>query len=241
MTTINYLLGYENLKIYQEQEWFKFSLDSVLLSTFVQIKKDTKKILDIGTGNAVIPLLLTTKTSAAILGIEIQKDIFFLAKKSVVENKLDGQIKLLNEDIKEYAKRQESDIFDIITCNPPYFKKEENSNINMDIHKQYARHEILLKLEEVFSVARKLLKNNGSLYLVHRPERLMDALENARKYNLEPKRMQFVYPKNGKEANILLLEFVKNGRAGLKILEPLFIYDAKGNYTQEVLEKFSKR
>lgn len=241
MAIVNYLLGYENLRIYQEQEWFKFSLDSILLSHFVQIKKDTKRILDIGTGNAIIPILLSTKTEVPILGIEIQKDIYELAQLSIYENKLEGQISILCEDIKEYTKKQESDCFDLITCNPPYFKIEENSNLNIDIHKQYARHEILLKLEEIFTVARKLLKNNGSLYLVHRPERLLDLLENARRYNLEPKHIQFVYPKKGKEANILLLECVKNGRAGLKILEPLYIYDEQGNYTKEILEKFSKR
>lgn len=241
MLKINYLLGYENLRIYQEEEWFQFSLDSVLLPSFVQIKKNTKKILDIGTGNAVIPILLSTKTFAQITGVEIQKDVYELGKKSVALNKLEEQIQLVCEDIKEYAKKCESDVFDVITCNPPYFKKKGDSHLNTDIHKQYARHEILLKLEEVFQVARKLLKNNGSLYLVHRPERLLDILESARKNNLEPKRIQFVYPKRGKDANILLIEFVKNGNLGMKILEPFYIYDEKGNYTDEMQKCFSKR
>jgi tRNA1(Val) A37 N6-methylase TrmN6 len=236
---INYLLGFPHLKIYQNEEWFKFSIDSVLLPNFLKIKKDTKTILDIGTGNAVIPILLSTKTKVPILGVEIQKDVYELGKLSIYENKLEEQISIICEDIKEYTKRQESDCFDLITCNPPYFKMNENSNINEDIHKQYARHEISLNLDTLMLCSRKLLKNGGSLSIVHRPERLMEILMCAKKNNLEPKRIQFVYPKKGKEANIILLEFVKNGRDGLKIEEPLYIYNEQGEYTEEIQKNFS--
>lgn len=239
MQKINYLLGYPHLKIYQNEDWFKFSIDSVLLPNFVEIKKNTRKILDIGTGNAVIPILLSTKTNAPILGIEIQKDVYELGKLSIEENKLEDRIHLICEDIKEYTKKQESDCFDLITCNPPYFKIEEQSNINEDIHKQYARHEILLNLDILMTCAKKLLKNGGSLAIVHRPERLMEILLCAKEKNLEPKRIQFVYPKRGKNANIILLEFVKNGNAGLKIAEPLYIYNDQGEYTEEIKKKFS--
>lgn len=234
MRTTNYLLGHKNLKIVQESDWFKFSIDSILLSYFVQIKKNTAKILDIGTGNAIIPILLSTKTPVPILGIEIQKDVYELGRQSIIKNKLENQVKILCEDIKTYVKEQESDVYDIITCNPPYFKKEEKSHLNVDIHKQYARHEILLDLEHVMISARKLLRNNGSLYLVHRSERIVSIMEEARKYNLEPKRIQFVYPKKGKNSNIVLIEFVKNGKEGIKLLEPLYIYDESGNYTEKV-------
>ncbi len=234
MRTTNYLLGHKNLKIVQESDWFKFSIDSILLSYFVQIKKNTAKILDIGTGNAIIPILLSTKTPVPILGIEIQKDVYELGRQSIIKNKLENQVKILCEDIKTYVKEQESDVYDIITCNPPYFKKEEKSHLNVDIHKQYARHEILLDLEHVMISARKLLRNNGSLYLVHRSERIVSIIEEARKYNLEPKRIQFVYPKKGKNSNIVLIEFVKNGKEGIKLLEPLYIYDESGNYTEKV-------
>ncbi len=239
MQKINYLLGFPHLKIYQNDEWFKFSLDSVLLPNFVKIKKNTKKILDIGTGNAVIPILLSTKTEVPILGVEIQRDVYELAKLSICENKLEGQISILCEDIKEYTKRQESDCFDLITCNPPYFKIEKNANINDDLHKQYARHEILLDINTLMLSARKLLKNGGALSIVHRPERLMEILLCAKEKNLEPKRIQFVYPKKGKEANIVLMEFIKNGNSGLKIEEPLYIYNEQGEYTEQMQKNFS--
>ncbi len=133
MQKINYLLGFPHLKIYQNEEWFKFSIDSVLLPNFLKIKKDTKTILDIGTGNAVIPILLSTKTKVPILGVEIQKDVYELGKLSIYENKLEEQISIICEDIKEYTKRQESDCFDLITCNPPYFKMKIYINNMQDM------------------------------------------------------------------------------------------------------------
>jgi tRNA1(Val) A37 N6-methylase TrmN6 len=236
---INYLLGYPNLKIYQDSEWFNFSLDSVLLANFVNIKKNTKKILDIGTGNAVIPIILSTKTTAEITGVEIQEDIYKLGQLSISENGLDSKIKLICTDIKQYAKNQESDVYDIITCNPPYFKICPTSHLNENIHKMYARHEILLNLQELMQVSKKLLKNNGSLYLVHRPERLIDIIEIARKNNLEPKNIQFIYPKKGSIANMLLIELTKNGNSGLKILEPLYVFENNNKYTKEIEDKFN--
>src|SRR5574344_919864 len=130
MEVINYLLGYEDLKIYQNTDMFNFSLDSVLLPNFVTITTKTKKILDIGTGNAVIPIVLSTKTKANIDAVEIQKEVFDLGVKSIKLNNLDSQIKIYNDDIKEYYKNMESDIYDTITCNPPFFKMKETSRVN---------------------------------------------------------------------------------------------------------------
>lgn len=239
MEKINYLLGYENIKIYQDTNWFNFSLDSILLPNFVKIKKNTNKILDIGSGNAVIPIILSTKTNASITGIEIQKDVYELGMKSLQLNQLEKRIDLIHSDVKEYAKESISDIYDLITCNPPYFKLDNDSHINEDIHKQLARHEIVLCLEDVIKISRKLLKNGGSLAMVHRPERLIEIIELMKKNNLEPKRIRFVYPKHGKDANILLIESVKDGAPGLKIEEPLYTYDESGNYTEEILSYFS--
>jgi len=239
MEKINYLLGYKDIKIYQDSEWFNFSLDSILLPNFVNIKKNTKKILDIGSGNAVIPIILSTKTSASITGIEIQKDVYEIGIKSLQYNHLEDRINFINMDVKEYANTCESDIYDLITCNPPYFKLDESSHINLDIHKQLARHEITLCLEDVIKISRKLLKNGGSLVMVHRPERLIEILELMKKNNIEPKRIRFVYPKVGKDANILLIEGVKDGSSGLKIEEPLYTYDRDNNYTEEILSYFS--
>ena len=223
MRETNYLLGYDKLKIIQDPDMFNFSLDSVLLPNFVTINESTKKILDIGTGNGPIPLILSTKTKAKITGVEIQKEVSEMAKESVKINNLEKQITILNEDIKRST--FESDTFDIITCNPPYFEVKAQSKFNKNDYKTIARHEINLNLEEIFQISKKILKNNGTIGLVHRPERLIDILIAMRKYNIEPKKIRFVYPKKNKPANILLIEGKKNGKKGLKILPPLYSHN----------------
>ena len=160
MEEINYVLGYDNLKIYQNTEMFKFSLDSVLLANFVTINPSTKKILDIGTGNAIIPLILSTKTKSKITGVEIQKEVSNLATKSVKINNLDEQINIINKDINEYLKTDETEVYDVITCNPPFFKLNEKSIINESKCKQIARHEITLNLDNLIKIIKKLLKYN---------------------------------------------------------------------------------
>lgn len=239
METINYLLGYKNLKIYQDTEMFNFSLDSILLPNFVTLNQKVQNILDIGCGNAVIPLVLTQKTKSKIIGVEIQPEVFSLAKKSISYNDLEDRIKLINMDICEYAKELESDIFDVITCNPPFFKIGEKSHLNESPYKIVARHEVKLNLDLLFSISKKLLKNNGVISIVHRPERLVEIIEVMRKNNIEPKKIQFVYPGKNKEANILLIEGSKNGRPGLKILPPLYTHNEDGTYTKEVQAYFS--
>lgn len=239
MEELNHLIGYEKIKIYQNNDMFKFSLDSILLPNFVTINKNVKNILDIGTGNAVIPIVLSLKTKAKITGVEIQKDVYELAVKSIKYNNLDKQIKILNQDIKEYANINETETYDLITCNPPYFKVGNNSHFNISEYKVIARHEVKLNLEDILKISRKLLKNNGTLALVHRPERLIDILTIMRKYNIEPKKIQLVYPNLGKEANILLIEGIKNGKPGLKILEPIYAHNKDGSYTNKIKKYFS--
>lgn len=238
MEVINNLLNYKNMKIVQNTDWFSFSLDSVLLANFVVFKKDSKKILDLCCGNAPIPLILSTKTKNEIIGVELQKEIFELGLKSVKINKLEKQIKLLNEDVKKLPDLYETDTFDIITCNPPFFKIEEKSNYNDNDIKSIARHEIKLTLDDIFSVCKKLLKNNGSIYMVHRTNRLIDIITSMKKNNIEPKTIRLVYPKKNQKSNIVLVEGVKNGKSGLKILSPLYVHDKDGNYLNEVKEMF---
>ena len=149
MKVNNYLLGYKNLRIMQDNEMFNFSLDSVLLPNFVTINKNIDKILDIGCGNAPIPLILSTKTDAKIIGVEIQKESFNLAIESVKMNNLENQIKIINQDINEYYKFDKTDSYDIITCNPPFFKYIETSNINKNDYKTIARHEVKLNLATI--------------------------------------------------------------------------------------------
>lgn len=239
MEEINYVLGYDNLKIYQNTEMLKFSLDSVLLANFVNINPSTKKILDIGTGNAIIPLILSTKTKANITGIEIQDEVATLALKSVKINKLENQINIINDDINEYTSKSETEIYDIITCNPPFFKLNDNSILNESKYKQIARHEINLNLEKLIKVSKKLLKNNGKLAIVHRPKRLIEIIENMKQNNIEPKRICFIYPKINLESNILLIEGIKNGKPGIKILPPIYIHNLDNSYTDTVKKYFS--
>lgn len=237
MKVKNYLLGYENLKIIQDTEMFNFSLDTVLLPNFITINEKIKKILDIGTGNGPIPLILSSKTKAKIIGVEIQKEVSEMAKESVKINNLQDQITIINEDIKN--NKFETETFDIITCNPPYFEMKENSKLNKNDYKTIARHEINLNLEELLKISKKLLKNGGTLGIVHRPERLLDIIEAMRKYNVEPKKIRFVYPKKDKPANILLIEGKKNGKKGLKILPPLYSHNDDGSYTKEINKYFN--
>ena len=238
MKVINYLLGYKNLYIMQDNEMFHFSLDSVLLPNFITINKKINKILDIGCGNAPIPLILSTKTDARIIGIEIQKDVYNLAKESVEYNKLENQIEIINADINDYYKNIEPGSIDIITCNPPYFKYQKDSNINESEFKTIARHEIALNLEQLFSISKVLLKTNGIIGIVHRPERLIDIIMEMKKNNIEPKKIQLVYPHPDEDANILLIEGRKNGKPGLKILPPLYSHKADGDYTDEIKKFF---
>lgn len=238
MKVINDVVGYKNLKIVQDTQMFNFSLDSVLLPRFITLNKNVKNILDIGTGNAPIPIILSTLTSATITGIEIQKDVFDLAEESIRINNLENQINLINGDINEVYQQYESDSFDVITCNPPFFKSLPNSNYNKNDYKTIARHEIKLNLEQLCKISKKLLKNNGILGIVHRPDRLIDIIEMMRKNNIEPKKVRFIYPKYGESANGLLIEGSKNGKPGLKILPPLYVHNSNGSYTDEVKMMF---
>lgn len=238
MEVKNYLLGYKNIYIYQNPNMFSFSLDSVLLPNFISIPSNPKRILDIGTGNAPIPLILSTKTTAKITGIEIQPDVYELAKKSIEENKLEEKIEVICADVKEWYKNIESETFDIITCNPPFFKMKATSNVNKSDYKTIARHELCLNLEQLLKISRKILKNNGIIGIVHRPERFVDIVEEMRKNNIEPKKIRFVYPKLNEEANVLLIEGKKNGKPGIKILPPLYVHNEDGKYTAEVLKYF---
>lgn len=238
MEVLNDLVNYRNLKIYQNTDWFLFSLDSVLLPNFVTLNKNIKTVMDLGTGNAPIPLILSTKTNAKIIGVEIQKDVYELAKKNVEYNHLEDRIELYNLDMKNLKNYFLPDSMDVITCNPPYFKVSEQSNLNEDIHKVIARHEKMVTLDDVIQISRYLLKNNGVLALVHRTDRFLDILRLCSQYGLEVKKIRFIYPKVETESNMILVEARKNGGTGLKVLPPLYVHEENGDYTKEVLQMF---
>ena len=237
---INDLVYFDNLKIVQDKNYFNFSLDSVLLPSFVQLNKNTKTIIDLCTGNAPIPLILSTKTDSKIYGIEIQKEVYNLAKESIKINSLENQIELINDNINNITNHFETDSIDLITCNPPYFKLNKDSIINDNEIKSIARHEIKMELNDIFKIAKKLLKNNASISIVHRTERLIEIIECMKQNNIEPKRIRFVYPKVGSESNLVLVDGRKNANSGLKLLPPLYVHNEDGSYTNEVLEMFGK-
>lgn len=238
MKVVNDLLGYKNYKIVQNDEWFVFSLDSVLLPNFVKINKSDKKILDIGTGNAPIPLILSTKTDATIFGIEIQKDVYDMATESIKLNSCTKQINLINDDVNNIYKYFKPEFFDVIVSNPPYFKLSENSIINKTNAKALARHEIALDLNHLIQIASKYLKNNGKFAMIHRTERLTEILSKLSEYNLEPKRISFVFPKKESNSNLFMVEAVKNANPGIKSLTHIIIHDEDGQYTDEVKKYF---
>lgn len=237
MKTINNVLGLENIKIIQDTDGFKFSLDSVLLANFVTLNKSIKRIMDIGCGNGIISILLSMKTNALIDGVEIQKDSYLNAVDSIKLNHLEDKINIYNEDIRNFYKTLESDTYDVIVSNPPYFDNCDVLYQNINENKRISRHSLSLNYKDVIVIAKKILKNNGVLSIVHRPENMMDILFFMRKNNIEPKKIRFVYPYKGKNANILLIEGSKNGKPGLKVLDPLYVYD-NGCYTEEINKYF---
>ena len=210
----NDLFDYKNRYIYQDKEGFKFSLDSILLAEYSQVKKNMK-ILDMCSGNAVIPLIISTKTKDNIVAFEIQKEIAALAKKSVELNGLDEQIKVINDDVNNIAKYFNKEYFDIIVCNPPYFKN--NSSIhNKEEIKAIARHEIKINLEQIFKISFEYLKNNGILYMSHRADRLDEIMNLAIRYKMNVKELMLVQTKNS-DISLILVKCIKNSKNGMKI------------------------
>lgn len=238
MEQINDLLEINNLKIFQNDDWFKFSLESVLLPNFVTINLRCKKILDLCTGNAPIPLILSTKTKASIVGVEIQKDVYELAKKSVEINNLDKQITLINDNLKNLKKYYNGDDFDVITVNPPYFPNILESKKNSDSHKTIARHEIATNLDEIVKISAYLLKNGGYLAMVHQTNRFFDVIDTLKKYHLQVHKIRLIYSKEDKESNLFMIEAIKDGKCGVKFLKPLYVHNDDGTYKEEILRMF---
>lgn len=210
--------------IYQNDDYFKFSIDSVLLAEFVSVKMNKKTLLDICSGNAPIPMILKAKfgDKLDITGVEIQKEIYDLGFESIKYNKMDS-IKFFNEDIKNYKNFIKGKKFDIITCNPPYYKVYDDKCSNDNRIKAIARHEICLDLESLFSIVRALIENMGTFYMVHRAERLADILVLANKYKFGVKQVQPVYNDRNSESCFILLEMVCNGKDYVKINKPIFL------------------
>jgi len=226
-------LQLKSLNLIQKKDGFKFGIDAVLLSDFACIK-NKHKVIDLCTGTGVIPFLIYGKYEPhSIYGLEIQEDMVDMAKRSVKLNSLEEKVFFLNEDLKNIEALKQLGKFDVVTVNPPY-KLNNSGIINPNDKLAIARHEILCNLEDVISASRVLLKDNGRLFMIHRPERLADIFTLMRKYKIEPKRVKMIYPKIGKAPNIVLVEGQRDGGAYLKWEAPLYVYDENGKYSKEI-------
>ncbi len=226
----------ENISIIQSNQVFSFSLDAVLLADFARLPH-TKKgtIIDLCSGNGAVAFLLTAKTNNKILGVELQERLVDMAQRTVVLNELEDKVTFIQADVRDLSGVIPKDSVDVITCNPPYFKVAKDHLTNKLDTYTLARHEVCLPLEELLQAISGLLKMKGKAYLVHRPDRMADIITLARKYHIEPKRVQFVSPKKGKESNIMMIEFIKNGGlGGMRILPELVVFDEQGAYTSEL-------
>ncbi len=224
--------GYQ---IIQNVEKFCFGMDAVLLSGFAVVKKG-ERVLDLGTGTGIIPILLEAKTDGGhFIGLEIQEESADMARRSVSWNGLEEKIDIVTGDIRDASNRFEASSFDVITANPPYMPAGRGLE-NADDAKAIARHEILCTLDDVLSQSSRLLRPGGRFYMVHRPARLVEIFCLMRKYGIEPKRMKMVHPYIDKEPNMALLEGLRGGGPGLRVEKPLVVFRSPGEYTEEITE-----
>lgn len=232
-------LDLKGLKLIQNPEWFCFGTDAVLLSDFARIRK-SEKIVDLGTGTGVIPILLYGKYSPRkIIGVEIQDEVAEMAGRSVELNNLTQVIEIYNGDIKDCYKYIGTNEFDVVVSNPPY-QKVNGGLISPQDKKAISRHEILISLDELIYTSGKLLKDGGRLYMIHRPERLKDIIISLDKNRFNPKRIRFIHPYVNKKPTMLLIEAAKFGGDFLTIEEPLYIYNKDGSYTEEILKIYGR-
>ncbi len=232
-------LQFKDLKIIQDKKGFCFGIDSVLLSDFAKDIKENSKVLDLGTGTGIIATLLCGKTKLKeIIGIEIQKEVYEMAKKSIKLNNLENKFKIINEDILNINKKLEKNTFDAIVTNPPY-KKKDTGIKNDEEKKIISRHETTATLDDFIKISKELLKDKGEFYMVHRPDRLVDILSIMRKYKIEPKVIRFVYSNKKSEPKLILIKGIKNANPFLKVQNNLYIYNEDGKYTDEINEIYN--
>ncbi len=225
--------------IIQKADSFRYGVDAVLLSDFAEIRNN-HSVIDLGTGTGIIPILIYAKKKPAeITAVEIQKDMAEMAERSVRLNGLQSHIKILNMDLKDAPGLLGKARYDCVVTNPPYVKKECGIN-NPSETKAIARFEIKCSLEELLSTAKELLKPGGKLFMVHRTDRLADIIYEMRNNGIEPKRIRFVHPSIGKRPNLLLIEGARGGNRELRFMDPLYIHDENGNYTEEIYRIYGR-
>lgn len=226
-------LQLDNLYLIQKKQGFRFGIDAVLLSNFANVK-NKHRVVDLCTGTGIVPFLIYGKYKPKeVIGIEIQEDMVEMAIRSSQYNEVENIVSFKNADLKDLKYLSSLGTFDVLTVNPPY-KLNNSGIVNLDDKLAIARHEIMCSLEDVIVASRKLLKDNGRMFIVHRPERLIDIFELMRKYKIEPKRVQMVQPNINKAPNIVLVEGQRDGGAYLKWEKPIYVYNEDGTYSEEI-------
>lgn len=237
MKKLSNILDFDDLKVFQDDKYFKFGTDGVLLANFVDIKLTTKKILDIGSGTGIISLLLTKKTKCIIEAIEIQKELCDLFEDTIKYNKLEKNIVIFNYDINIFSRKAENlNKYDVLVCNPPYYAGKDNCN-NV---KTIQRHQKSLNIDNLLASSKRLLKDKGSLYIVYDCQYFIFLIKKIINYGFSIKKIQFVYYSDNKNSSIFLIECVKNGNTDTKIMPPFILYDEKNKKSSKYKNIFSK-
>ena len=231
--------GIRDIKVYQNSKGYRFSVDALLLYSFVNVKH-ADNIADLGTGSGIIGLLLGRKYSdAKVMLVELQESLYSLAQKNIIMNALEDRVEVVLADIKDMKKKTPRMQYDLVVSNPP-FRKPTTGLLSIGEEKAVARHELKLELADLVEAASHLLKARGRFCMIFHPERLFEVIDTLRRNRLEPKRIRFVHNDINAVSKIVLIEAVKDGRAGIKVENPLFMYDEKGKYTAEVSEMYGK-
>lgn len=232
----HYIPGTE-FEIYADRGMFSFGIDAILLSEFAKMKKN-KVLVDIGTGTGIIGLRCLYKYNLKkVYGIELQKEVYNMFEKSIELNNLSDRVIGINKNLNDCYIDFENDSIDYIVSNPPY-KKKNSGIINDKDNFSISRHEIAMVLEDIFKFAKLKLKDNGALYIVHRPERIVDLINFGRKYNLEPKSMRSIMSKKNTQPKMVLIKFIKNAGEFFSWEKPLIVYEENGEYTEEVVDTY---
>ena len=234
-------LQYKGLKIIQNKKWFCFGMDSILLSDFSKDIKRNSVVVDLGAGTGVISILLSGKTEAKkIICVEKQKEMAEIIQRNIQMNNLEKKLELINEDILKLGDKIKEASIDTVVTNPPY--RKQNTGIeNQNIQKYISKFETTATLQNFISISKRILKDKGQFFMVHRPDRLVDIIEIMRKEKIEPKRIQFVYSQieGDKDAKLVLIEGIKNAKPFLKVEKNIYVYDKKGEYTKQIKQIYN--
>lgn len=228
---IDYMYS-DNLRIIQNKTSFSFSLDTLLLAAAAKDAiKDSSKVADLCAGNCAATMYMAYFNRAHYDAVEIQKEVVSQARRSIVLNQMENRIQVFQKNVKDAPDFLRKDFYDVIVVNPPYFKVAQNHKVNPDPAKAIARHELLINLEEIITVASGLLKMKGKMFMVHRPERLNEIAYFCLKHDLSIKVVQPYVSHRGEDSNLIIIEAVKHtGSDGLVLKDAIEVHDKQGNY-----------